>query len=229
MIILAIDTSGPACSVAVSDGSSLRYEARAINKKTHSRSLMPMVEEALDKAGLALSDIGLIAVVAGPGSFTGVRIGVAAAQGMARGLNVSCIAVNALEAMARSIHCPDTVVCPIRDARAGQVYGAAFLNGQRLIPDTAIMLNEFLNQVTAFEGRLVFLGDGVAVNQDKILGVLGIRAEFLPFHLLLPGASSAALIAYERQGEAVEPGHLMPLYLRAPQAERLREMQHGRD
>jgi tRNA threonylcarbamoyladenosine biosynthesis protein TsaB len=229
MKILALDTSGPVCSVAIFNGDKLCYEARAVNKKNHSRSLMPMVEEALDKSGLVLADISLIAAVAGPGSFTGVRIGVAAAQGMARGLGISCVAVNALEAMARSIHYPDAVICPIRDARAGQVYGAAFLGEQRLIPDTACMLPEFLNKVLGFEGKLVFLGDGAAVHREKIIDILCGRIVFLPPHLLLPGASSAALIAFDRQENAVDPGLLMPLYLRAPQAERLREKQHGRD
>ncbi len=222
MNILALDTSGPACSVAVVRGGRLAYEARAVNKLTHSRSLMPMVEEALHKAGLSVRDVNLIAAVTGPGSFTGVRLGVGAAQGMARGLGVRCVGVNALEAMARSLFMMDKVICPIRDARGGQVYGAAFLNGERLMPDAAAPLAGYLDAVAGFEGELVFLGDGVDPLRERIIEHMVTRALFAPAHLLLPGAASAACIALEHQKEAVEPGALLPVYLRAPQAERER-------
>ena len=228
MTILALDTSGPSCSVAVSQEQQLLYEARAVNKLTHSRSLMPMVEEALNKSGRALGDIGLIAAVVGPGSFTGVRIGVAAAQGIARGLGIRCVPVNALEAMARNVWGPGGVVCTIRDARAGQVYGAAFMNGTRLIPDSAMMLGDFLDTVSPLGTPLVFLGDGLAVGRGLITDRLGSRALFVPAHLVLPGAASAAGIAFEHMNSAVEPGQLLPLYLRAPQAERLRAQKDGR-
>ncbi|HSK69840.1 MAG TPA: tRNA (adenosine(37)-N6)-threonylcarbamoyltransferase complex dimerization subunit type 1 TsaB, partial [Candidatus Limnocylindria bacterium] len=112
MNVLALDTSGPACSVAVLRDGRLAYEARAVNKLTHSRSLMPMVQEALQKAGISVSDISLLAAVTGPGSFTGVRLGVGAAQGMARGLGIRCVGINALEAMARSLYAPGAVVAP---------------------------------------------------------------------------------------------------------------------
>ena len=94
MTILALDTSGPACSAAILDGAGLCYEARAVNKLTHSRNLLPMVEEALDKGGKTMADITLVAAVVGPGSFTGVRIGVATAQGLARARGIQCLPVN---------------------------------------------------------------------------------------------------------------------------------------
>ncbi len=228
MLILAMDTSGPVCSIAVCEDEMLLYEARAVNRLTHSVSLMPMVEEALAKSGKALADVGLLTVVVGPGSFTGVRIGVAAAQGMARGLGILCLPVNALEAMAGSVFLPDTVVCPIRDARAGQVYGAAFFNGQRLFPDVAMKLDEYLKKISEFGSRFFFLGDGAGVSRNGIVSKLGDRAMFAPPHLVLPGAAPAALIGYERRDSAVEPGQLIPLYLRAPQAERLRKEKDGR-
>ena len=227
MTILALDTSGPVCSVAVLADLVLRYEARAVNKLTHSRSLMPMVDEALHKSGITLQDISLIAAVVGPGSFTGVRIGVAAAQGIARGLRVKCLAVNAMEAMAQSVSLPGMVICPIRDARSGQVYGAAFSQGQRLIKDQALKLNEYLEQVTLLGENLFFLGDGALAYGDQIMQALGSRARVAPAHLLLPGAGSAAVLAFHNLDGAVEPGQLMPLYLRAPQAERLRAQKHG--
>ena len=132
MSILALDTSGPVCSVGVIKGGIVAYEARAINRLTHSRNLLPMIDEALQKSGITREDLQYIGAVVGPGSFTGVRIGVATAQGMARGLNIPCIAVNALEAMASSVPFSEHIVCPVRDARSQQVYGAAFLDGNRL-------------------------------------------------------------------------------------------------
>lgn len=221
MNILAIDTSGPVCSVAVFSGDALRYEARAINKLTHSRSLMPMVDEAMHKAGVSKEQLTHLACVVGPGSFTGVRIGVAACQGMARGLGINCIAVNALEAMAFSACQPDAVICPLRDARSGQVYGAAFLDKERLLPDIAVKLDEFIKTVRERGERFFFLGDGAAVHGEEIIKEMGHRAVIAPAHLIQPGASAAAVLASQRIGEAKEPGRLMPLYLRAPQAERL--------
>lgn len=227
--ILAIDTSGPVCSAAVLSGAVLRYEARAVNKLTHSQNLMPMVDEALVKAGLAREALHVIAAVVGPGSFTGVRIGVAVAQGMARGLGLQCVAVNALEAMAASLPNMDAVICPIRDARADQVYGAAFKGLQRLMPDEAMKLEAYLKQVSALGEPLFFLGDGAVAYGERIRDVLGNRAVVAPPQLIQPGAAAAAVLASERMDKAVNPGQLMPLYLRAPQAERLRaqKQQHG--
>ncbi len=228
MLILAMDTSGPACSTAVLEDGTLLYEARAVNRLTHSSSLMLMVEEALNKSGRTKADIGLLAVIVGPGSFTGVRIGVASAQGMARGLGILCVPVDALEAMAKSVIFSDKVICTIRDARAGQVYGAAFYNGQRLFPDIALKMDEYLEKVLSMGDSFFFLGDGVSINKDRIISKMGNRAVIAPAHLVLPGAASAAMIGHEKQESAVEPGQLKPLYLRVPQAERLRAETDGR-
>lgn len=227
MTILALDTSGPVCSVAVLDGAGLCYEARAVNKLTHSRNLLPMAEEALDKSGKAMADISLVAAVVGPGSFTGVRIGVATAQGIARARGIRCVPVNALEAMAASLPAPGCVVCPIRDARGMQVYGAAFQDGERLMADEAMPLEDYLVRVAQFEGRLFFVGDGVAPCRERIRSALGSRALMPQPHLVLPGAGAAAWLAGRDSERAVEPGELKPLYLRAPQAERLRAQKNG--
>lgn len=225
MNILALDTSGPVCSVAVMKDGGLAYEARAVNRKTHSRNLMPMVDEALARAGLEIGEVSLIAAVVGPGSFTGVRIAVAAAQGMARGLGISCVPVNALEAMAASWPVGgEEVICAIRDARGGQVYGAAFQNGNRLTPDAALPLVDFLAAVSPLGKRFYFLGDGLAPSKEGIERALGIRARFAPAFAVLPGAAAAAFIAFLHPERAVPPGKLMPSYLRAPQAERARAL-----
>lgn len=227
MNIMAIDTSGPACSVAVSDHHGLCYEARAVNKLTHSKNLMPMVEEALQKSGKQLADLDLLACVVGPGSFTGVRIGVAVCQGMARGLSLSCVAVNALEAMAYSAMELDAVICPMRDARAGQVYAAAFCNGKRLMQDQALPLSEYLQSLPSLGQRFVFLGDGLLPHQEQIVSTLKDKARLAPFYLALPGAAAACALALRDRDQAVPPQQLLPLYLRKPQAERQREQSNG--
>lgn len=222
MTILTLDTSGPHCSVAVLQKDALVYEARALNRLTHSVNLLPMIDEALHKSGVPREQLSHIAAVVGPGSFTGVRIGVATAQGLAKGLKLTCIAVNALEAMARAV-LPNEglVICPIRDARSGQVYGAAFSGRERLMPDTAMKLEDYLSEISRFGDRFLFLGDGAVALRAAIESRLLDRARIAPPSLIQPGAAAAAVLASEQADLAVQPGELMPLYLRAPQAERL--------
>ncbi|MBO5501343.1 MAG: tRNA (adenosine(37)-N6)-threonylcarbamoyltransferase complex dimerization subunit type 1 TsaB [Clostridia bacterium] len=228
MIILAVDTSGPVAGVAVLRNGTLAYEAVAVNKMTHSVNMMPMVEEALNRSGIAIEEIDLFAAVVGPGSFTGVRIGVSAIKGMAHGAGKPCIGVDALEALAAGICCADGVICPIQDARAGQVYGAAFRAGmppERLMPDVAEKLPDYIDKVLAVAGeqdKLYFLGDGVATYRRAIADILGDRAVFVPAHCSGLRAASVAMLAEARKEEAVDYLTLMPVYLRAPQAERAR-------
>ena len=227
MILMCVDSSGPSAGLALVRDGELIYEATLVNKLTHSVNLMPMAEEALRSSGLEMKDIGLFAAVVGPGSFTGVRIGVAAVQGMAQGLNELCLPVNALEALALGLLCDEPVVCPIRDARAGQVYGAAFRAGRRLMEDEVLKLPDYLELIRPLGERFVFTGDGVPVSREKIMEALGGRAAFAPPHLSLLKAGSAAMIAWEKRDQAVQPHELLPLYLRRPQAEREREARNG--
>ena len=118
MKILVIDTSGPVCGTAVMDEDRVYSEFTAQNKNTHSTSLMPMVEAALNAAGTDMDGIDAVAAVTGPGSFTGVRIGVATAKGLAHGAGKPCIPVDALEALSMSAGEFDGIICPIQDARA---------------------------------------------------------------------------------------------------------------
>lgn len=228
MIILAMDTSGPVAGVAVMKEGTLVYEGAAVNKMTHSVNMMPMVEEALTRSGLTPDQIDLYAAVTGPGSFTGVRIGVSAIKGMAHGAGKSCIGVDALEALAAGLCCTHGVICPIQDARAGQVYGAAFRSGMppvRLLADMAEKLPDYLDKVLAAaepEEKLYFLGDGVATYRQAILERLGDRAVFAPAHCSYLRPASVAMLAHLRSGEAVDYLSLAPVYLRAPQAERAR-------
>lgn len=227
MILMCMDTSGPSAGLALVRDGELIYEATLVNKLTHSVNLMPMAEEALRASSLTMKDVHLFAAVVGPGSFTGVRIGVAAAQAMAQGLGVRCLAVNALEALALGLYGSDAVICPIRDARVGQVYGAAFLHEKRLMQDEALKLPEYLDEIKQLGQRFVFVGDGVSVYREQIVAALGEAAAFAPPHLNVLKASAAAMLAWEGRELALEPQDLLPLYLRRPQAEREREAKNA--
>ncbi len=230
MTLLVMDTSGPVCGTAVMDETRVYSEFTAQNKNTHSASLMPMTEAALRAAGKTVRDLDAVAVVTGPGSFTGVRIGAATAKGLAQGANLPCIAVDALEAIAASAGRFDGVVCPIQDARAGQVYGAAFRGAERLMPDEALKLEEYLDRISALGDRFLFTGDGAPAHRERIAVILGNRASFAeePFCYLRPAA--AGRIALER-GEITDALHLREFYLRPPNAQKnkklLEAMRHG--
>ncbi len=226
MILFCLDTSGPVAGVAIIQDGAVRYEAMAVNNFTHSQSILPMTEEAFRHTGLDVNQTDYFAVTVGPGSFTGVRIGVSTVKGLAHAAGKPCIAVDALEAMAAGVMPFAGVICPIQDARAGQVYGAAFGGGtlERLLPDEPIKLEEYLEKVSAFGKNLLFLGDGMPVHRQRIADILGEKARFAPPHLSFLRPASAAYLAWEKRQEAVEYTRLSPLYLRPPQAERQRNL-----
>ena len=231
MILFCLDTSGPVAGVALMQDGAVRYEAMAVNAFTHSQSILPMAEEAYKHTGLDISQTDYFAVTVGPGSFTGVRIGVSTVKGLAHAVGKPCVAVDAMEAMAAGVQHFNGVICPIQDARAGQVYGAAFAGEtlERLLPDEPIRLEDYLEKVSAFGKDMLFLGDGMPVHWQKIEEALGSRAQFAPPHLSFLRPASAAWLAWNKRDEAVEYRNLSPLYLRPPQAERqknLRESGH---
>ena len=198
----------------------------AVNKFTHSQSILPMTEEAFRHTGLEVGQTDFFAVTIGPGSFTGVRIGVSTVKGLAHAAGKPCVPVDALEAMAAGLTPFHGVICPIQDARAGQVYGAAFAGGtlERMLPDEPIKLEEYLAKVSAFGRDMLFLGDGMPVHRERIAEILGEKARFAPPHLAFLRPASAAFLAWEKREEAVEYKNLSPLYLRPPQAERQRNL-----
>lgn len=231
MILFCLDTSGPVAGVALIQDGSVRYEAMAVNAFTHSQSILPMAEEAYVHAGLSMEQTDYFAVTVGPGSFTGVRIGVSTVKALAHALEKPCVAVDALEAMAAGAQPFGGLICPIQDARAGQVYGAAFRGGtlERVLPDEPIKIQDFLEKAASFGEDMLFLGDGMPVHRDTIADILGNRAFFARPHLMYLRPASAAFLAWERRGQAVDHKALSPLYLRPPQAERqknLRELGH---
>ena len=226
MILLCIDTSGPVAGVALMENGAIRYEAMTVNAFTHSQSILPMVEEAYDHTGIVLDATDYFAVTVGPGSFTGVRIGVSTIKGLAHAAHKPCIGVDALESMAAGVQPFHGIICPIQDARAGQVYGAAF-QGQtleRLLPDAPLKLEEYLEKLRAWGKPCLFLGDGMPVHREKIAEWMGESAVFAPAHLAFLRPAAAAQLAWSKRDEAVDYLDLKPLYLRAPQAERQKNL-----
>ena len=206
------------------------YEASAINRMTHSVNLLPMIDAACQSAGLTIAEMERIAVVSGPGSFTGVRIGVNTVKGLAHAHNTPCVAVDALEAMAAGAGEFSGVICPIQDARAGQVYGAAFTAGdarpERLMEDIPLKLEEYVEAIQSFGDRFLFLGDGMPVHRAKLEKLLGDAAVFAtPQQAFLRPASVAYLAALAE--DTVDYLALEPLYLRAPNAALNKKLTEG--
>ena len=228
MNILMIDTSGPACGVAVMRDGQMICELQLTSGKTHSQRVMPMVDQALAMCEMGIGDIDLFGAVVGPGSFTGVRIGVSSVKALAHAANKPCIGVDALEALAANVIGFDGVICPILDARAQQVYGAMFESGmppKRLMEDEVEKLTLFLDRIEATGRDALFLGDGMAAFEAPIRERLGDKARFVPAQHAGLRAASACALAHEYakdENNLKDCMTLLPLYLRAPQAERER-------
>lgn len=228
MNILALESSSLSASAAVCEDEVLIAQSFQRTGLTHSAALMPMVRGLLANAGLELARIDLLAVAAGPGSFTGLRIGVSALKGLAWALEKPCAPCSTLESMAWGLaHLEGAHLCPVMDARRGQVYNARFqVRGGapvRLTPDRAVGLDQLAREVRACAQPQLVLGDGAAL----ALGVfeeLGLPARAAPPHLLYPGAWGVArcALAMAQRGELVRAGELAPRYHRLSQAERER-------
>ncbi len=226
MKILALESSAKAASCAVLADGEVLASAWQATGLTHSRTLLPMAEDLLKNSELSLQDVDAIAVAAGPGSFTGLRIGIAAVKGLAWAAEKPCIAVSTLEAMAWPLaHLEGTVVCAM-DARRQQIYNAAFRAAggalTRLREDRAISLEEAAADLAALEGPLMIVGDGAKLCFD-FLAARGVACRMAPSHLRLQSAIGVGLAAYRRWPEgAVSAQELAPVYLRLSQAERER-------
>lgn len=225
MNIVAIDTSGPVASCAVMKDGAIVHSILMNQGLTHSETIMPALDEAMRAGGLTCAEADCFAAVAGPGSFTGVRIGVCAVKGLSHAVDKPCARIDALEALAMNFYGFDGVACPILDARRGQVYCAAFDTREglptRLTDDSAIEIGAFLDRLPN-DRRLVFLGDGLRVHAELLRARLP-EAILAPAHLCALRAEAACVLAAERKNEWMEARLLTPIYLRAPQAERERE------
>lgn len=226
MKILAIDSTAATASVAVCDDDKLLSLWTHNNGLTHSESLLPMVESLLKYCGLTVDDIELFAVSAGPGSFTGVRIGAATVKGLAYGRNIPCIGVSTLDALAYNLVCCEGIICPAMNARRDQVYTAIFESDgkalTRITPDSAISISELEELLGKYSDKKIFFcGDGYSLVRKNIKGE---NIQNTPEHLVWQNAYSVAECAkalYDN-GVRTTDRELMPTYLRMPQAERER-------
>lgn len=228
MKILAFDGTAKAASVAVADGDKILACHTVDNGLTQSELLLPMAEDMLKSLKLGFSDIELLATSVGPGSFTGVRIGVSLIKGLAFGRNIPCAGVSTLEALAENLRGLRGIIVPCMDARRGQVYTATFeydgKNLVRLCEDRAISLTDLAEELRAYEGKSIYLsGDGYNVAK-RALEKAGVSLCETPELLILENAASVARVALRQHeaGETVSDSELSPLYLRMPQAERER-------
>ena len=228
MKILALETSAKAVSAAVSEDGKILCSGYQDTGLTHSRTLMPIVEHILKNTGLTVADMDAIAVAAGPGSFTGIRIGVAAAKGLAFAADKPAVGVSTLAAMARNVaFCDGLVVCAM-DARRQQVYNALFeaKDGQltRLTPDRAIALEELAEELRSDPRPKTVVGDGARLCFAHLTEA-GISCRLAPAHLVMQNAMSVALEAeaMAAEGKLVSAQALEPVYLRPAQADRLRQ------
>lgn len=224
MLVLGIDTATLACSVAVTKAAEVLAEYTLLIKKTHSERLLPLVAALLNDIGLTARDLDGVAVAAGPGSFTGIRIGVTTARALGQALNLPLAGVSTLEALAsQADHFPG-LVSPILDARRGQVYNAVFRSGngrERLSPDRVLSLDELLDGFVQSGEQVLFPGDGVAQYKPAIVAALGDRACFPPPEGLFNRASAVARLGRTEleAGRGVDYLELLPRYIRKSEAE----------
>lgn len=225
MKILAIDTSATAASAALCDENKIIGEFFINTKLTHSRTLMPMVESLLANTNVQTSDITAVAVNCGPGSFTGVRIGVAAAKGLAFADDLPCIEVSTLESLAYNVQSANGIICPVMDARCSQVYNALFkcdgVKPERLCEDRALSIVELSDELKGYNERIILVGDGAELCYNTMKELLP-NVELAPMTIRFQRASSTALIALEKfnNNEVLSAAEIMPMYLRLPQAQR---------
>lgn len=226
-MILGIDSSAISAGCALMDDSGRIIAEQFLNTRhTHSQTLLPMIESMMKCAGVSISDLDAAAVTVGPGSFTGLRIGVSTVKGMCYGAGKGCIPVSSLEAAAYNfIGIDGTIVCCM-DARCGQVYNAVFSSGggavTRLCADRAIRLEQLSEELRQISGRVILAGDGAEIAHS----FTEQKYELAPYPLRYQRGSGVCLAALGKQ--PVEPSALMPSYLRLPQAERERLAREGK-
>lgn len=232
MKILSIDCTAAPASCAIIDGEKLIAEFFVNIKLTHSQTLVPMIKGMLEASNTALSEIDGFAIANGPGSFTGVRIGISAVKGLAFADNKSCVGVSTLEAMAYNLKFTDCVICAVMDARCNQLYNANFvaISGQllRLCDDRALTTEDLIAEVAKItesdqykDLTVMVVGDGTDIFIEK-LKLRVSNAVAAPNHLRFQRASGVGYASLEKfvMNEAVLAEEILPVYLRLPQAER---------
>lgn len=231
-MILAIDSSGLVASVALVEKDRVLAEYTTNQKKTHSQTLLPMIDEIFKMTEVSQQEVEGIAVSAGPGSFTGLRIGSATAKGLAMAWEKPIIPVDTLAALAYNIQYTDALICPIMDARRSQVYTGIYENRDGIqhiqMKQTAMGVEALTEYLSDFDKSVIFLGDGVPVYRSMIDEKLSAPHYYAPPHMNRQRAAAVGVlggILYE-EGKWVTADEHAPEYLRMSQAERER-LQHG--
>lgn len=236
-MILALDSSGLACTAALADGEVLLGEYTVDFKKTHSETLLPMIDALVKEIGVEKKSIEAVACASGPGSFTGLRIGCATAKGIGLALEVPIVPVPTLMGLAYNCAVSDRLVVPLMDARRGQVYTAAYAMYEaghadrvvglpkEILPQQAVSVEEMIKKVNALNRPLVYLGDGVPVFAEKLKKLTCVDFSFAPLSLSRQRAGSVAALGtlLLAAGKAVPAADFRPEYLRLSQAERERK------
>ena len=234
MKLLALDSSGLVASVAVAEDDNLIGEYTVNYKKTHSQTLLPMLDVVAKMIELDLETIDAIAVAKGPGSFTGLRIGSATAKGLGLALDKPIVEIPTVDGLAYNLWGAKDLVCPIMDARRNQTYTGiyAFENGemQVLEPQCAVDIAQIVDKINELQRPVVFLGDGVPVFRDYLSEHLRVSYSFAPAHLNKQRAAAVAALAfrYLNNGHIVRAEEHQPDYLRLSQAERERKEKDAR-
>ncbi len=225
MKILALDTSAKTAAAAVVQEDKILCRTSVTVNLTHSQTLLPLCDAMLKAAGMSLKEMDLFAVSAGPGSFTGLRIGIGAIKGMAQGLNKPCVGVSTLEALSCNYMGLEGLTCAVMDARCQQVYTATFrVDGgypQRLTPDEAVTIGELAGKLASYDAPITFVGDGAVLCYNALKDRLPVT--LAPPQLRLQDAASVGFAAQrflQNGGQPLDASALMPQYLRLPQAER---------
>lgn len=228
MNILAIDTSSLVATVAVMNEEKLLGEYTINSPMTHSQKLMPIIDEMLSNLELSMEDVDMIAVSRGPGSFTGVRIGISTVKGLAHPRNIPIIGVSSLEGLAYNLSYGEELICPIMDARRNQVYTGVYkwvdYKLTTLLDEAPLSIDQLMDELKKRKEKTIFLGDGLIRYKDDIISSLGDKALFAPRFLNMQRASSIAQLAFDKiDGEGVDPEsyyNITPVYLRKSEAER---------
>ncbi|MCR4691152.1 MAG: tRNA (adenosine(37)-N6)-threonylcarbamoyltransferase complex dimerization subunit type 1 TsaB [Lachnospiraceae bacterium] len=237
MLLAAIESSGQVASVAILRDETLVAEYSIDYKKTHSTTLLPMLEEIVERTEIQLSDLDAIAVSSGPGSFTGLRIGSATAKGLGLALDIPLVEVPTLEALAYQFFGSPQLICPMMDARRGQVYTGLYRFSEKgelttIFPQAAIQAEQIIEKINEMGESVVFLGDGVGVYRQLIEEKCKVSYLFAPPHMIKQRAGALAALAavYLKEGKTISADLHKPEYLRLSQAERERmEREKGHD
>jgi len=226
MKLLAIESSGLVASAAIATESTLLAEYTVNFKKTHSQTLLPMVDEIVRMTGLDLKEIDAIAVSAGPGSFTGLRIGSATAKGLGLALDKPIVPVPTTQGIAANLYGTEGIICPLMDARRNQVYTGLYRYnkaGFQIVEDQmAVLVDEIIDKVNAYGEPVTYLGDGVEAFAEILLEKTTVPFSFAPMHCSKQRAGALAMRAVDlfTEGKYENADEHEPDYLRLSQAER---------